>query len=438
MSIVFPPACCGLAASAKRCALRLLFVGIVFWITPEIYAQGQPAFDVDVVSVRTAEGQEPRLDIYTAVPNSSLRFVARGGGFEAAYTVRVDARRADGSGRAREIVASRAFERQVSAPNYSATQRLDQLDRAAHAVPLAPGRYVLSVRVEDRSSRQSSSREIPITVRSFDAPVAMSDPLLLDRYDAARNTITPNVQNVISNDQDRFTVFYEIYSQRAQAVRVIYEVVPAGRSRTGGSAVFQQTETVQIRPGRNPATLALRTERFPVGEYRLRIRIDQASGGRLSETEKTFAVRWGGLDAQIRDLDGAIAQLRYIARDSEIADIQGAPSASERLSRFLAFWERRDPTPGSRRNERMEEYYFRVSDANERFGRADGWRTDRGEVFIRFGEPDHVERRSTAGESRPHEVWHYRGIGRQFIFVDQSGAGDFRLLIPIWDERTRM
>jgi GWxTD domain-containing protein len=129
-----------------------------------------------------------------------------------------------------------------------------------------------------------------------------------------------------------------------------------------------------------------------------------------------------------------------VARDREIDAIRAATTEAERIRLFREFWDRRDPSPGTRRNERMEEYYYRVAFANERYGRLrdQGWSTDRGEVFIRFGEPDFVESHPFEYDSRPYEVWYYNRVGRRFIFVDDTGGGDYRLLVPIWDERTRM
>ena len=60
----------------------------------------------------------------------------------------------------------------------------------------------------------------------------------------------------------------------------------------------------------------------------------------------------------------------------------------------------------------------------------------RGQVLVLFGEPDRIEGQNA--DAKPSEVWFYNRIGRKFIFVDESGRGEFKLLIPIWDERNRL
>ncbi len=416
----------------------------------------QPEFDVDAVSVRGERPSETRVDVYTKIPYRSVRFLSQDGGFGARYSVSVDVYRTNAEGKVQGLVRSRMWERVVEAPTYDATQADTLYDYATQSLRLAPGSYALEVQVEDAASNRTFVRELPLDVRRFDGPVAMSDLLIADRYDAARQTIFPNVSNAIGTDRPDFTLFYEIYADQGQRLRVSYEVLKQKERRRSTlirpllglppkdedapAPDFQTTETITVQAGRNPATLTLGTERFGSGEYVFNVRLEDAAGGVVAEASKDFSVRWMGLNEQIADLESAIDQLRYIAKDRDIRAMREAASPEERFTIFQRFWDKRDPTPGTRRNERMEEYYFRVSFANRNYGRFkdNGWNTDRGEVFIRFGEPDWVEQNRFGYGAKPYHVWYYNRIGRRFIFVDDTGFGDFELLVPIWDERTRM
>src|SRR5256885_12852893 len=93
-----------------------------------------------------------------------------------------------------------------------------------------------------------------------------------------------------------------------------------------------------------------------------------------------------------------------------------------------------------------EEHYRRIAYANEHFSAGiQGWRTDRGRMYIVWGPPTSKETH-TQGESyeRPldqgggdtktyaYEVWNYNyveGLGQNIDleFVDPSGTGEFRL-----------
>ena len=81
--------------------------------------------------------------------------------------------------------------------------------------------------------------------------------------------------------------------------------------------------------------------------------------------------------------------------------------------RFVAlFWARRDPTPGTARNEWKEMFEKRVSIADERFsqGKLKGSLTDRGKVFILLGAPTRI-----AGSDAATNITRIENMG---------GAGD--------------
>ncbi len=437
---------------AGRLLVLLGFLGMISGVQAQVAYQ--PEFDLDVVSQRSTDGSS-QVDIYTAIPYSNLRFRSVSAGFEAKYTVTVEIFRVDERGRQLGLIANRSWERDVNVTTYNETQ-VDTIDRATQSLSVEPGRYAVEVQVEDGASRRSFVREMAVAVNRFDRGVSMSDPLLLDRYDSSRRRLYPNVGGTIRTDQDDFTVYYDIYAQQPTDLRVTYVATeknhisdrPSFRALLGLSEGDQEdlgtplalTERLQVRAGKNPATLRIETENFSVGDYVLSIRLETAEGTLVAEASKEFAVRWMGLEGQIRNLGEAIAQLRYIARDGDVREMRRAETQEEKLRLFRAFWDNRDPTPGTQRNERMEEYYYRVSYANERYSRLtdSGWNTDRGEVYIRFGEPDIVDRHPFNYGTKPYEIWYYNRHGRQFYFVDDTGMGDYELLIPIWDERTRM
>jgi GWxTD domain-containing protein len=136
----------------------------------------------------------------------------------------------------------------------------------------------------------------------------------------------------------------------------------------------------------------------------------------------------------VNDIDLAIDQLRYIAKDSEISSLKEAKTPEEKQAKFIEFWKKRDPNPNTPRNERMEEYYSRVEYANKHFKHyIEGWRTDMGMVFIIFGPPNDVSRHPFEIDSKPYEIWRYYGMNYDFVFVDETGFGDYRLTSPLWE-----
>jgi GWxTD domain-containing protein len=153
-----------------------------------------------------------------------------------------------------------------------------------------------------------------------------------------------------------------------------------------------------------------------------------------ASSSRTFTVRWSDLPSFVQDLDKAIDQLRYVARESEMEYMREAKDPTEKRRRFLEFWKKRDPDPRTAENELMEEYYARVDYANKNFTHyVEGWRTDRGMVYIYLGAPDNIERYPFQSNSKPYEIWYYNQINRRYVFVDESGFGDYRLRSPLTD-----
>ena len=125
----------------------------------------------------------------------------------------------------------------------------------------------------------------------------------------------------------------------------------------------------------------------------------------------------------------------YIIADEERAAFQRLTTDEERVKFIEQFWLRRDPTPGTAKNEFKEEHYRRIAYANEHFWKSGrpGWRTDRGHMYIVYGPPDELESHPRAAQrlyaTEVWLYWHIEGIGDNlsFTFIDRTGTGDYHL-----------
>ena len=100
------------------------------------------------------------------------------------------------------------------------------------------------------------------------------------------------------------------------------------------------------------------------------------------------------------------------------------------------FWLRRDPTLDTEENEFFDEYYERIAYTNEHFASSiQGWRTDRGLIYIAFGKPDRIEKGRGDFENVKDilfEKWYFKyadGLcsGAEFTFIDPTESNEFRL-----------
>jgi GWxTD domain-containing protein len=150
----------------------------------------------------------------------------------------------------------------------------------------------------------------------------------------------------------------------------------------------------------------------------------------IAERSIRFEQTLGG--TAVPELSKAIKQLRYVTDQDTIDYILSATNEEDKQNRFMEFWYNLDPTPNSERNEAYEDFYSRVSYANSNFrSYNEGWMTDKGMVYIIYGPPMNMEKYpSNAGDNRVYERWAYSN-NREFIFLDNTGFGDYRLVRPM-------
>ena len=135
-------------------------------------------------------------------------------------------------------------------------------------------------------------------------------------------------------------------------------------------------------------------------------------------------------------------EVHWIISDYERKGFESLKHDEDR-DRFIdVFWEQRDPTPGTARNEFKEEHYVRFEYANKNLGReatVPGWKTDRGRMYILLGKPEFIKR-FTPSQAHPMELWQYAGypgfgLPNSFylLFFQKDGFGQYRLYSPMHD-----
>jgi GWxTD domain-containing protein len=164
----------------------------------------------------------------------------------------------------------------------------------------------------------------------------------------------------------------------------------------------------------------------PWPRYRIDLKI--ISDGRSKKQTYYLGNFWAKRPRALSDPKLAIDALRHIATDKEMDEMLSGSFTSSAQA-FFEFWRKRDPDTTTLYNEYMEEYYRRVDKANEEFSslrEQDGYRTDRGRIFILFGPPTRTNR-ILGTDNILFEVWIYENVGRRFTFMDRGKTGNFVL-----------
>jgi GWxTD domain-containing protein len=379
-----------------------------------------------------------RLDIYIQVPYPEINFVKEGeqyvGRIEISATVLTQEKQ--------ELwQTSQTVELRLKDFTQTISHRLSTLKR--FSTDLLPGKYELLLQVADNASKKIAAFHKSVVVKDFSTDsLAMSDLMLVHRMDVdgTRKNIVPNLTGVLTKESNGFYLFFEIYNRtQLDSVQLLCKFINQKKE-----VIAQRTKSEALSSNRTQITWQIDTPALAAGQYVFFI---EATGYTKvnpavmvhTSSSRTCLVRIKDLPLTVTDIDKATDQLQYIAKGSEIAYIKEAAAQEERQKRFLEFWAKRDPDSKTSRNELMEEYYARVAYANKNFtGYMEGWKTDRGIVLIRFGSPQNVDRHPFDSEGKPYEIWYYYDQNQQFIFVDETGFGDYRLQYPETDLQGRI
>jgi len=326
------------------------------------------------------------------------------------------------------------------------------------AFAIATGTYNVQVAVRDSGTGVRETVDLPVT--AFSARPGASDLLLAygirpvagtDTVPAASEVRKGNLfiatapDLTLAPDRSVLSYYCEVYRDSAGAAPWLVRVI----GQDGHVVVSTRSTETALGAGGGQIAASVDLSGLPPGVYTLAL----AVGAGSDTVTRLAAFRMGGFETQ-RDvvraqtatqppdrfsdateaqLDSMFAPLSYLGQPGELVVYNGL--TVEGKQRFLRdFWRRRDPTPGTAENETEAGFYRRIEEANRRFregGAAGvpGWRTDRGRVFIRYGEPDDLRREPQTGADRPWEAWKYtKNRALKFVFLDFTRLGNYSLI----------
>ncbi|HXF95794.1 MAG TPA: GWxTD domain-containing protein [Gemmatimonadales bacterium] len=415
---------------------------------------GQDASPLDVHVVRSYRGGQTLFDAFLRVPFTLLDPLAPGARGDAVYRLAVSVR--DSSGLE---LWSQSWTQTVPAT------ALDMRGGSAgdhFTFAAAPGRYTVEVTVTDSATGRIARERAAVT--AFAAHPGASDLLLAAglRLAAPPADTAPRAgeirkgatllhaagRPVLTPQQPELAYYLEIYRERPETVAVAAEVQSAAGTRVIGTP----EQPIPLAPEGGVTRGLLNLAGLPPGSYRLVLVVRTADSTlrreaefRMAGFETGAAVAAAARPADVFEnmaeaqLDTVYLPLVYLMTSDE-QGIYPTLSVEGKRHWLRQFWAKRDPTPGTPRNEAQEEFYTRIAEANRRFreggaGQIPGWRTDRGRIFIKYGPPDEVLSRPVAGATNPYEVWKYsRERPRKYVFLDQTRFGNYAL---IWTDDRR-
>lgn len=371
------------------------------------------------VSFLTAPSPDTTLVLVAlSMPSRSLGFTREGDRYVAEYTVRLEARQGPTSVR---LVESKET---VRVQTFRETSRTDESVIWQQFMRLAPGQYQVAIGIKDESGIRTASEEVVIDVPRLPAgklgtPISVYEAIPRSSVDSLprllarpRGTVTYGVDSLIP-------IYLESVGLTAPdsvQLRVVGE---------GNQELWRTNVDLTARLAVRSATVVVPVSRLGVGISNIVI-----SAYGQADTVRTKVLVSLGDDLPIATFEDMLGFLRYFTTADRLKTLRDAPVAG-RADAWATFLRETDPVPGTPEHEGLRDYFLRIRTANVRY-RDDGqigWQTDRGTAYVGLGDPDNIY---DSGLQDPNarvrqQVWEYRALRVQLVFLDQTGFGRWRL-----------
>ena len=133
------------------------------------------------------------------------------------------------------------------------------------------------------------------------------------------------------------------------------------------------------------------------------------------------------------EIENDFEKMIYVMSDQDRDRFEDLTKLNDKRKFLFEFWKAKDINPNTQVLESKITYFKRVSEANKSYKEAytEGWKTDRGRIYIIYGQPDDVEKYPFESQSKSYEIWKYNSIegGGECSFVEiQQATGVYKLV----------
>lgn len=372
-----------------------------------------PEYKIEHVIKPSTEIGKGELFLEFTLPYDEIHFIKKDDQFSGRFDVSIMI--FEGK---KKIVSESWIER-LTVNEFKMTNSRKKLIRLKKNYVLAPGKYRLEVLITDLKTQNRRKQVRDIDMSTLSQGSWMCGDLYFVK-DSSKMTLEEGMPEAIfvgftaSGIEGQYDFYYTVQD----------------RDETISKAKFE----INLVKDKHEYIFPVVTKDLNYNQYYLKL--ETVIDGQTYMRRIPMRVQWSGTNALIPNLGDAIDQMRYLSYTGyfsarEFKRLQKAVGG-EQQKIFSEIWKKIDPTPQTETNELMNEYYYRVHISNQRFsGHREGWRSDRGMVYILYGEPDAIEEYNMEIDSKPYMIWLYYSVNRRFIFIDKTGFGDYQLSEPL-------
>ena len=353
----------------------------------------------------------------------------------------------------------------LDSPVVTDTSNLDGAFIDQQRFALANGEYVMEIIVTDKNSdRAPVNLSVTVDVDYPQDTPAVSDILLFDTYSKAAKPSTctksgydfvPRVFPFYGVSSDKLQFYAELYNSDQlynEGKYLVSYYIEAAES----SSLMQEFYFTKRFDVANANTMinSIDIKDLPSGNYYLVVEMRDRSNTVICSNSVFFQRSNPGVGYQMNDLSGVNIANTFVSQIDNIDTLRLyirylEPICTEierdygtslvrtndktTMQQFIYnFWSTRSPLNPY---DAFREYLAAVDRVNQSFSNTStpGYRTDRGYVFLKYGQPDQIVESPNEPGAYPYQIWHYYVVANQrnkkFVFMSKDDStNDYQLI----------
>lgn len=432
--------------------LILLFVYFI-----NCYSQEKFIFDADYTIFRNNDTTS-LIEVYLAFYHSNLIFKKTGDKYQANVLINIEFIDKGND----EIYLNSSYKLPINITDSSQFKLKQKEITQLPAIPLYPGDYKLQIIARDAADTTRVDKfyfdlSVPLyklnelKISGIQLSTLINESVIKEgMFNKFGYEIIPNPNQFFGNNLNSLYYYFEIYGLKYYGRNVFLK---KSITNINESVIYLVSDVIKSAHNMIIETGKFNIDTLESGTYFLKVSIVDDNNFILASSEKKFYIY--NTIRNIEDntakenveflkseyasmtesqLDNEFEKAVYIRTDEETKNYKSLSNLDAKRKFMYIFWAKRDNTPYTQINEYKINYFKRIDNANKMFKEPflEGWRTDRGRIYMIYGEPNDVEKYEYEADIRNYQIWHYETIegGTICVFAESkfTGSGIYELI----------
>ncbi|MCD4817641.1 MAG: GWxTD domain-containing protein [Candidatus Cloacimonetes bacterium] len=289
-------------------------------------------------------------------------------------------------------------------------------------------------------------KSVIISDLEFSSIVTIDTTLYLQKFHRENKLYHINNSHIYTQGlQTELHIYYELYNFNENSESTFIESIIISKN---GSSEKEISVDIAIQKNVTPIHRKVDISDLSQGLYEIILKIDNRND--IQTKTEVFSIKKNIAAIGTRffiDMEKELKFVKYFLNSTEKKKLLSLRKEirSEYIGRY---WKSKDPNPITAENELATLIRSRIQYANEKFSyqKKEGWETDRGRLYLRYGEPDEIMKLNTnmyqtdilnesetkvftAYGSKDFQIWKYRTSHYEtYILLDQYNNRNFKLI----------